>query len=176
MKKSILLLTLMLAGAVSAKDMSKTENSKDVYKERADGSLEYIGACSVHEDKIGISFVVKKILVKYIDLNDGKLSREEFLKATRALEIDLINTAEKYIGVSIPLGIDDFSADKIESTKILGLDLYRLNIGIGGGNGMYLIYNRTLHKGLVTYEIMAESFDGEVKYCDSRVWLFKTFL
>lgn len=173
MKKSLLLISLLLSFAVTAKDMSKTENPNDVYKETPQGTLEYIGACSVHEDMKDTHFKVTNVLVKYMDLNDGKLSRQEFLEATKILEIDIVNKAESYIGVSIPQGIDDFRADKIESTKITGLDLYRLNIGIGGGNGMYLIYNRSVIDGLVNYELMSETFDGEVKLCDSKVWLFK---
>ncbi len=172
MKMSFLLLSLLLSFSISAKDMSRNEAFTDAYKVTSTGSLKYHGACSVHENMTGSTFVVTKRLVEYMDLDAGELSREEFLKATSSLEIGIINAAEKYIKVNIPLGIDDFSADKIKSTKFAGLDLYRLNIGIGGGNGMYLIYNRTVIKGMPSYELMAEIFDGYVRYCDSRIWLF----
>ena len=174
MKKAFLLLTLLLSFSVFSKDMSRTENYDDVYKQMPNGTSKYFGACSVHENKVGISFEIEKKLVEYMDLDAGELSREEFLEATRVLEIDIINAAEKHIGVNIPLGIDDFAADKLKNTKIEGLDLYRLNIGIGGGNGLYLIYNRTETNGLINYELMAEIFDGDVNFCDSKVWLFKS--
>lgn len=172
MKKLLLLFILALSLSATAKDMSQTENSH-VYVQLPNGTFRYVGACSVHEDMKDIDFKVQEVLVEYLDLDAGELSREEFLEATNSLEIGIINAAEKHIAVSIPLGIDDFSADKIESTKIKNLDLYRLNIGIGGGNGMYLIYNRNFNNGQASYELMAEIFDGEVKYCDSSVWLFK---
>ena len=156
--------------------MSHTENYEDVYKQLPDGSTRYIGGCSVHENKIGTTSEIKEILVEYMDLDAGELSREEFLEATSILEIDIINAAEKHVAVNIPLGIDDFGADKIVSTRINGLDLFRLNIGIGGGNGMFLIYNRTVTNGSIAYELMADIFDGEVKFCDSKVWLFETIL
>ena len=172
MKKSFLLLTLLLSFSLSAKDMSRNEAFSDVYKLTPTGSLKYHGACSVHENMMGTNFDVTEKLVEYMDLDAGELNRQEFLKATSSLEIGIINAAEKYIRVGIPLGIDDFSADKIKSTKFKNLDLYRLNIGIGGGNGMYLIFNRTVIKGLPSYELMAEIFDGYVRNCDSRIWLF----
>ncbi len=45
--------------------------------------------------------------------------------------------------------------------------------GVGGGNGMYLVFNRTVTKGKIAYELMSEVFDGDVEYCDSKVWLSK---
>lgn len=173
MKHSFLLLILLLSFSVSAKDMSRTENADEVYKVQEDGSVKYIGACSVHQDMAGVNFLVNETLVDYIDLTDSELTREEFLKQTSQLDIELINAAEKRASVEFPEGLDDFSADKIESTKFKGLDLYRLNIGVGGGNGMYLIYNRAVSKGKVSYKLMAKVFDGDVNYCDSKVWLTK---
>lgn len=173
MKNSFLLLSLLLSFSVSAKDMARTEDYDDVYKETADGSIVYVGACSVHQDMAGVNFLEKETLVEYIDLNYGDMTRKDFLEAARPIEIELINEAELRSGSEMPEGLDDFSADKIESTKIKGLDLYRLNLGVGGGNGMYLIYNRTVTNGLIAYEFMAEIFDGDVEYCDSKVWISK---
>lgn len=173
MKNSFLLLSLLLSFSVSAKDMSRTEDYDAAYQEAADGSLTYVGACSVHQDMDGINFLVKGTLVDYIDSEYGTLTREEFLKKASALEIELINAAALRVGSELPESMDDFTAEKIESTKFKGLDLYRLNIGVGGGNGMYLIYNRTVVNGKPAYEFLAEIFDGDVEYCDSKVWLSK---
>lgn len=173
MKNSFLLLTLLLSFSVSAKDMSRTENYDDVYKETADGSVVYVGACSVHQDMEGVNFNVQGTLVEYFDSGYGNMTKEEFLKKTSALEIELIDAAALRAGADLPEGMDDFTAEKIKSTKFKGLDLYRLNIGVGGGNGMYLIFNRTVTKGQITYELMSEVFDGDVEYCDSKVWLSK---
>jgi hypothetical protein len=153
--------------------MARTEDFNDVYKAQEDGSVRYIGACSVHQDMASVNFLEKETLVEYIELTDREMTREEFLKQTSQLEIELINAVEIKTGLDMPESLDDFTADKIESTKIKGLDLYRLNIGVGGGNGMYLIYNRKVTKGKVAYKLMAEVFDGDVNYCDSKVWLSK---
>ena len=174
MKNSFLLLSLLLSFSVSAKDMARTEDYEDTYKENADGSLVYVGKCSVHQDMAGINFLEKETLVEYIDLNYNDVTREEFLQRTSALEIELITAAElRTGGGEMPEGLDDFTADKIESTKFTGLNLYRLNIGVGGGNGMILVYNRTVTHGKISYELMSEVFDGDVEYCDSKVWLAK---
>ncbi len=153
--------------------MARTEDYDVVYKETADGSVVYVGACSVHQDMEGVNFNVQKTLVEYFDTGIGNMSRKTFLKKTRALEIELIDAAALRVGSDLPEGMDDFTAEKIESTKFSGLDLYRLNIGVGGGNGMYLIYNRTVADGKIAYELMSEVFDGDVEYCDSKVWLSK---
>jgi len=108
MKNTFLLLSLLLSFSVSAKDMSRTENYDDVYKETADGSVVYVGACSVHQDMDGINFSVTKTLVEYFDTGIGNMSRKVFLKKTRALEIELIDAADLRVGSELPEGKDDF--------------------------------------------------------------------
>lgn len=157
MKNSFLLLSLLLSFSVSAKDMASTEDYDNAYKESADGSLVYVGSCSVHQDMSGTNFLVQKTLVEYFDTGYGDMTRKEFLKKTRSLEIELIEAAGERVGSELPESMDDFEAEKIESTKFRGLDLYRLSIGVGGGNGMYLIYNRTVSKNKVAHELMAKS-------------------
>lgn len=173
MKTSLTILSLLLAFSATAKDMSRTENFDEVYVEREDGSVAYVGKCSVHQDMEGINFKTTKTLVEYFDSGYGDMTRADFLEKTSALEIELTDTAGLRVGSEMPEGIDDFTAEKIESTKFLGLDLYRLNIGVGGGNGMILVYNRTVVNGKPVYEFMSEVFDGDVEYCDSKVWLSK---
>lgn len=150
--------------------MSRTEHYDDVYKEQEDGSVAYIGKCSIHPDKTG--YQDKEILVEYFDSDYGRLTRAQFLAKTAALETELTDAAGLRTGSEMPIGVDDFTADKIESTIFKGLDLYRLNIGVGGGNGMILVYNRTVKNSKYAYELMMEIMDGDVEYCDSKVWLF----
>lgn len=173
MKNSLILLSLLLSFTATAKDMSRTEHYDDVYKEQEDGSVVYVGKCSIHPDKVGVNYLDKETLVEYFDSDNGRLTREEFLKKTTALETELTDAAGLRTGSEMPIGIDDFTADKIESTTFKGLNLYRLNIGVGGGNGMILVYNREVKNGKPVYELMAEVMDGDVEYCDSKVWLSK---
>jgi hypothetical protein len=173
MKQSILILSLILSFSAMAKDMSRTENYDDAYKEQEDGSVAYVGKCSIHPDKAGINYLDKETLVEYFDSDYGRLTRAQFLAKTAALETELTDAAGLRTGSEMPIGIDDFTADKIESTTFKGLDLYRLNIGVGGGNGMILIYNREVKNGKPVYELMSEMMDGDVEYCDSKVWLSK---
>ncbi|MEA9357863.1 hypothetical protein SHI21_16655 [Bacteriovorax sp. PP10] len=173
MKKSLILLSLLLSFTANAKNMARTEKADDVYKEQADGSVVYVGKCSIHPDKVGINYLDKETLVEYFDSDYGRLSREEFLKKTAVLETALTDAGGLRTGSEMPIGIDDFTADKIESTTFKGLDLFRLNIGVGGGNGMILIYNRKVLNGKPVYELMAEMMDGDLEYCDSKVWLSK---
>lgn len=171
MKNSLILLSLLLSFTAAAKDMSRTENYDDAYQEQEDGSVAYVGQCSIHPDKAG--YQDKEVLVEYFDSDYGRLTRAQFLAKTKALETELTDAGGLRTGSEMPIGIDDFTADKIESTIFKGLDLYRLNVGVGGGNGMILVYNRTVKNGKPAYELMMEIMDGDVEYCDSKVWLSK---
>lgn len=171
MKNSLIILSLLLSFAATAKDMSRTEHWEDVYKELEDGSVAYVGACSVHGDKN--MTIATQTLVEYFEPS-YEMTRPEFLAAVKPLEMELITAMESQgILSNLPEGIDDFYAEKIQHTTIKGLDLYLLNIGVGGGNGMILVFNRTVKNGRPVYEFMSEVFDGDIEYCDSKVWLTK---
>ena len=68
---------------------------------------------------------------------------------------------------------DDITLEKAVSSRFPKLDLYRFNIGVGGGNGYYEFYNRSLKNGKPVYTKLSNVFDGDVEYCDSLVWLKK---
>lgn len=164
MKNSLLMISLLLSFSATAKDMARTESYDDAYKE-VNGYMVYVGSCSVHPDKE--AYTTDKTLVEYFEPG-YEMTMEEFLGKVKTLEIELITEADKIVE-GLPQ-VDDFTATKITSTKAIGLDLYLLNIGVGGGNGMILVYNRTVKNGKIKYDLMADMMDGDVNSCDSLVW------
>lgn len=164
MKQSIFILSLLLSFSAMAKDMSKTETYEEAYKE-VNGYSVYVGTCSLHPDRE--AFTTDKTLVEYFEPG-YEMTMKEFLEKVKPLETELLTEADKIVE-GLP-NVDDFTATKITSTKALGLDLYSLNIGVGGGNGMILTYNRVVKNGKVQYELMSDIMDGDVNFCDSKVW------
>ncbi len=164
MKNSLLIISLLLSFSAMAKDMARTESYNSASPE-VDGYLVYVGSCSVHPDRE--AFTTDKTLVEYFEPS-YEMTMEEFLVKVNALESELITEADKIVQ-GLPHA-DDFTATKITSAKAKGLDLYLLNIGVGGGNGMILVYNRTVKNGKVQYDLMADIMDGDVNSCDSLVW------
>lgn len=165
MKNLFYVLTFTVSLQSFAEDMSRTENYKTAYRDLADGTSEYIGACSTHEDHQDKLFVVTKTLVKYFTpTNTADTNRR-----LSVLEPELIGATEQALqDIS---GVDDFTAEKISSLKLGNLDLYRLNVGVGGGNGMFLVFNRTIKNAHVVYELMSMVMDGDIEFCDSKVWI-----
>lgn len=170
MKHTLITLSLLLSFSALAKDMSRTESYDDAFKEASDGSLTYVGKCSVHQDYEGVNFNVSKVLVEQFELK-YEMTKAEFMEAVKAVEPELINAAVATGEIYDIENSDDFAAERIVSTKFKNLDLYRLNIGVGGGNGMFLIFNRTVKNNKPNYEYLAFFMDGDVSYCDEKVWL-----
>jgi hypothetical protein len=164
MKQSILILSLVLSFSAMAKDMSKTETYEEAYKE-VNGYSVYVGACSLHPDRE--AYTTDKTLVEYFEPG-YESTMEEFMSKVKNLDKELIDAAQVVVE-GLP-DVDDFTATKITSTKAHGLDLYSLNIGVGGGNGMILTFNKTVKNGKVHYELMSDIMDGDVNFCDSKVW------
>lgn len=164
MKQSFLILSLLLSFSAMAKDMSKSETYEEAYKE-VNGYYTYVGSCSLHPDRE--AYTTDKTLVEYFEPG-YEMTMAQFLEKTKTLEIELLNEANKIVE-GLPQ-VDDFTATKITSAKAKGLDLYSLNIGVGGGNGMILTYNRTVKNGKAHYELMSDIMDGDVNFCDSKVW------
>lgn len=165
------LITLLVMAAVSystmAQDMSRTEDYDSSYEQQADGTHMYIGKCTVHQDYENKKFKVTETLVNYFEPQD--LSDREYNKKMRKIEKELILEAghgdEEFLRKA-----DDITIEKIKGSETPDLNLYRLNVGVGGGNGMYIILNRTVINGKVNYEFLAEIFDGDVEYCDQKIW------
>jgi hypothetical protein len=153
-----------------AVDMAKTESYKTAYKELKDGSSIYVGKCSTHQGYEKKYYKITKTLVEYFE--PGYDSREsDTQKHILHLESELIEATKTHLQFDSIADVDDLTVEKIESTKFKGLDLFRLNIGVGGGNGMYVVFNRTIKNRKVNYELMSSIMDGDVEFCDSKVWL-----
>jgi len=67
--------------------------------------------------------------------------------------------------------IDDMTVESLSHALFTGLDLIRFNLGVGGGNGGYIVFNKVKNGPAVTYELMSYSFDSDLSYCDKKVWL-----
>lgn len=174
MKSSIIALSLLVSFSSFAQDMSRTEKYETSYVENEDGSTSYVGGCSLHQDYEGKYFTVDKTIVETFEpghKEDPSIAMAKVKHVDRALleaAGSAYNSVEEFI-----TGVDDFTLEKISSTVFKGLDLYRFNVGVGGGNGYYEVYNRAVVKGKTTYTRVSNVFDGDMEFCDKSVWLTK---
>ena len=164
----VLLLTLTNAYSI---DMSHTESYETSYKINDEGYEVYIGGCSVHQSYENEKFIITKTIIEYF--KPMSLSAAKFEKKMKAIDKELINVATAYIQVNSLHEVDDITVERISSIIYKNLDLWRLNIGVGGGNGMYLVFNKILVDGKPSYQLMSDVFDGDVQFCDSAVWILK---
>ncbi len=174
MKNTLITLSLLVSFSTLAEDMSRTERWQDAQRELPDGSSEYIGGCSVHQDYEGKMFSVTKTIVKGYE--PSWKTPEDTMKKLKHVEKELLEAAAEGTDGNLSdffNGVDDFTLEKISHKKIKGLDLYRWNIGVGGGNGYYQVFNRIMVKGKPTYEMLSHVFDGDLEHCDSLVWIKK---
>ncbi len=171
--KTLLSATLILLALNSnAYDMSKTETYDEAYKELPDGSSQYVGGCGTHQDYEGKHFKVSKNLVPYFE--PGYDSPEtDTLNKIHVLDKELIEAAKDHLVVDSISQVDDLTVDKLQSLTFKGLNLYRMDIGVGGGNGMILVFNKVKSGSKISYELMSEVFDGDVEHCEDKVWLNK---
>jgi len=172
MRHTFILLSFALTLNVFAKDMSRTESYKDAYKDLPDGSTEYIGRCSTHQDYENKHFKVTETIIEYFE-PEYDMTEAEFEKKTARMDKELKKTLVAKLQFDSLKDVDDLTLEKIVSLSFKGLDLYRLNIGVGGGNGMFLVFNKTKKNGNVQYELLSDVFDGDIEFCDSKVWLKK---
>lgn len=175
MKNTLLALSLLVSFGAFAQDMSRTETYEESYRELEDGSNEYIGGCSLHQDYEGKKFIVTKTIVETYEPK-YEAPKKDTMKKLKNVEAELLQaTAEGSDGdvADFFAGVDDFTLEKITHKTIKGLDLYRWNIGVGGGNGYFEVYNRTVVNGKPQFEKLSNVFDGDVEFCDSKVWIKK---
>ena len=170
MKNAFAILCLLLSNHVLAKDMSTNESYETAYKQLSNGAHEYVGKCSAHEDFKNHFFQVTETLVHNFKPNFDD-NEANVLKKLSSLDKELITKAKKYLDIDSMANIDDITVEKISSSTIDGLNLFRLNVGIGGGNGMFLVFNKSVNGSLVTYKLMSQIMDGDVEFCDEKVWL-----
>lgn len=166
MKTSIIVFSLLFSFSSFAKNMVNTENYREVNIELEDGSTQYIGACTLHRDYEGKKFNVTQTIVEYFDMNPA-----DYAANTKNVDPALLAKAAKDTDLESLTDADDLTVEKLESSVIKNLDLYRLDIGVGNGNGIVLIYNKTAPKKTVSYEQVAMLFDGDLEFCESKVWL-----
>lgn len=171
MKHALFSILFLMSLNSYAADMSRTEKYEDTYSTDAEGNEIYTGGCSVHQDFENKKFIVTKTVVKYFEPRD--YSPVGFRKQMKGVDKELMIAALSNTGIDDLNDADDITVETIKSTVFNGLDLWRLNIGVGGGNGMFLVYNKTLVNGKPSYELMSNIFDGDIEYCDSKVWTTK---
>jgi hypothetical protein len=171
-KNFIAVLIVFISFGACAFDMSSTEDYKTAYKQLKNGTQEYVGSCSTHQDLENKKFKVTKNLIKYFEPS-SLIEPNELNERLKSIDSELIKIVISKLQVDSLKDIDDLTVDQIESFQNKQLDLYRLNIGIGGGNGMYLVFNKVTKNKHVKYELMSEIMDGDVQYCDQLVWTSK---
>ncbi len=162
--KLIILLSLLSLSAI-AQDMSKTENWDAAYREESDGSTTYIGGCALHQEYENKMFTVGPTIIKYFE--PSQFTQPQIMGKLAKADPALIAVMKKSFDGSLE-GVDDLTLEKLHSQKFPKLDLYRANIGVGGGNGIYLVYHK-LSSG--KYELLSQVMDGDVEFCDKKVWL-----
>ncbi len=172
MKLTLIALTMMVSFSSFAQDMSRTEKYEDSYRDLEDGSTEYIGGCSLHQDYEGKLFDVKDVVLKSFE--PSWKNPKDTMKKLKHVELALLEAATGGEGIEeFYTNVDDVGIERITSRVFKHLDLYRFNIGVGGGNGYYSVFSREVIKGQVTYTNLSYIFDGDIEFCDQSVWLKK---
>jgi hypothetical protein len=183
MFNAFLVLSILVSGSVFAQDMSKSEKFETAYFEVPDGSSRYVGKCSTHEDYDKFYVTTTKVLQKYIapgDLSD-KAVKAILAKFDKALISQVLKTfglddigEEGATTVSIVQDyIDDITVESIGHVIFPNLDLIRFSVGVGGGNGGYVVFNKVKSGSGFIYEKMSHTFDSDLNFCDKKVWLGK---
>lgn len=163
-----LVTSLFFSFSILAQDMSQTEDWQEAYDPI---TTDYIGGCSTHRDYDDKLFTRAEVLVGYFE--PWFLSAEEVKVKLERLEAELIAIVENEYGDEAFTFADDIAVDRIAHYIFPHLDLYRVNIGTGGGNRMHLFYARLDNKSVVSYQKISDIFDGDVNYCDQSVWLIR---
>jgi len=165
MKLILTFCTLFIASQAFAQDMSHTETYQESYRENEDGSTSYVGGCSLHEDYEDEKFTVTSTLIKYFE-PDYRMPQDQLLKKLSVMGPELLEAVMEYIAYDGEIGFDDLTLEIIKY-KHSAQTFARFNIGVGGGNGQYVTYLKTA----AGYQLVAHTFDGDLNFCDKKVWL-----
>lgn len=165
MKILIALSVLFMFSQAFAQDMSRTETYEEAYADNSDGSRSYVGGCSLHEDYEDKKFSVTATVIEYFE-PDYQMPQEELLKKLSVMGPELLKAVVDFIGYDGEIGFDDLTLETIKykhSAQVFS----RFNIGVGGGNGQYVTFMKT-NQG---FKLVAHTFDGDLEFCDKKVWL-----
>jgi hypothetical protein len=181
MLKALLVLSVVMSGSAFAQNMASSEQYRDAYVDMPDGSSRYVGKCSTHEDYDKFYFKSKKVVQKYVEPSDmtpaqiktmlAKFDKGLITQILKVLQMDDI-AGENVDQVTIFKDyIDDISATTVAHEVFPDLNLIRFSVGVGGGNGGYLVFNQSVKGTKTTYDLMSYTFDSDLNYCDKKVWL-----
>lgn len=146
--------------------MSATEEWDDVYVDKDMGYL-YRGGCSLHEHYEDEKFQTFLTLVRSFE--PYTTSQVEFDKKLQSLDSNLLSSVASDFGADYLKNADDLEVHTIHYFLNSNFSIIRLNIGVGGGNGTFLFYLKTT----TNYLKVAQTFDGDVTFCDELVWINK---
>lgn len=171
------MVSMFISSLSFAQDMSGKENYDQAYRQLPDGSSRYVGKCKTHEDYEGKAFLVQKVIQSNIDsdsFNDEivksiteqvgilpfRLMMKQFFGdlADTSTTSSMIHDFQEYA--------DDITVDQISLIGSESQTFLRFNVGYGGGNGGYLV----LFKTDSGYLKISSTNDGELGYCDLKVW------
>lgn len=117
-------------------------------------------SCRLHQDYEGQEFHVGATLIDYFEPSER--SRDfvdaQFARVPQSLQQQLVDL----IGIDDLTWVDDLTLEEIH---FRGETLWRFNVGVGGGNGLYAIY-RKLDSG---HQLLSYVFDGDVEFCHESV-------
>lgn len=168
MKTLIITLSLLYSFQSFAKDMSATEEWDDVYVDKDMGYL-YRGGCSLHEHYLNETFKLDQTITPYFE--PSLSSKGEFKEKMKNVDPALLATVASEFGTDYLKNADDLEIHSVHYLINPLFSLVRLNIGIGGGNGTYLFYLQTKNNNQPLYLKVAQTFDGDVIFCDEVVWM-----
>lgn len=165
MKMLIVLGTILVFSQAFAQDMSRTETYQEAYRQNSDGSRSYVGGCTLHEDFEDIKFKVTSTIIEHFS-PDYRMPQGELLQKLSVMGPDLLSAVMEFISYDGEIGFDDLTLEKIQY-KHSRQSFFRFNIGVGGGNGQYVTYMLMNNK----YKLVTHTFDGDLEFCDKKVWL-----
>ena len=124
-----------------------------------------MGGCSLHEDYEDKKFSVTDTIIKYFG-PDYNMPQDKLLKKLSVMGPKLLAAVMDHITYDGEIGFDDLTLETIKY-KHSAQTFARFNIGVGGGNGQYVTFLRVNNN----YKLVAHTFDGDLEFCDKKVWL-----